>query len=66
MYFPSVRLFVLTLPSFRLADEQDLYSLPVMMARMEASLVRRPDPVVMEAHVRAASCHIPGSTSKMG
>lgn len=31
---------------------QDLYSLPVIMARMEASLVRKPDPIVMEAHVR--------------
>ncbi|CAM9300899.1 unnamed protein product, partial [Ectocarpus sp. 13 AM-2016] len=34
-------------------QQQDLYSLPVVMARMEASLVQRPDPVVMEAHAEA-------------
>lgn len=38
-------------PKYTPGVEQELYSLPVMMARMEASLVRRPDPIVMEAQV---------------
>eukprot|EP00752_Nemacystus_decipiens_P006159 g5557.t1 len=33
--------------------QQELYSLPLMMARMEASLVRKPDPIIMEAHAEA-------------